>query len=305
MPCYHPMDAWRPYHSDKKLARGDASKSLIFKYHPAKCASLEPELQVPCGQCVGCRLERSRQWAIRCVHEASLHERNCFITLTYNNENLPKDESLHVRHFQLFMKKLRKKYGKGIRFYHCGEYGENFGRPHYHALLFGFDFSDKILFKQNRDYPIYTSKALSELWTYGYASIGSVTFEFAAYVARYVMKKILGEDSTMHYSAYDKESDTYYLKKPEYTTMSRRPGIGRNWLEKYQSDVYPSDQVIMRGKSMKPPKFYDANYPQIDEIKFERELNAEKHLDNNTPERLAVREAVHQAQISILKRSLT
>lgn len=297
MRCYHPVDAWRD--SDSSVTK------LRFQYNPAKCRSISPELQVPCGQCVGCRLERSRQWAIRCVHEASLHDKNCFITLTYNNENLPKDESLHVRHFQLFMKRLRKEYGKGIRFYHCGEYGENFGRPHYHALLFGFDFSDKILFKQGRDYPIYTSKALSELWTYGYASIGSVTFESAAYVARYVMKKILGEDSTMHYSAYDKESDTYYLKKPEYTTMSRRPGIGRDWLKKYQSDVYPSDQVIMRGKSMRPPKFYDTQYPQIDEIKFERELNAKKHLDNNTPERLAVREAVHQAQISILKRSLT
>ena len=65
-------------------------------------------IQVPCGQCAGRRLDQSKQWALRCVHEAQVHDENCFITLTYNNENLPKDGSLNKRDFQLFMKRLIK-----------------------------------------------------------------------------------------------------------------------------------------------------------------------------------------------------
>ena len=118
MTCYHPIEAWR-VHGDTKL-RFVFNNSLDVKEH----------LYVPCGQCVGCRLERSRQWAIRCVHEAQMHRSNCFITLTYSPDFLPDPPSLNLRDFQLFMKRLRKRFGDGIRFFHCGEYGEQCGRPH-------------------------------------------------------------------------------------------------------------------------------------------------------------------------------
>lgn len=194
MPCYKPLDAWRPDFST-------GSKKLIFSYHPARCAGPTPDLQVPCGQCVGCRLERSRQWAVRCVHESQLHKENCFITLTYASEHLPPDSSLHYRDFQLFMKRLRKKFtGKKIRFYMCGEYGENFGRPHFHACLFGHNFDDLKLWKTQNNIPLYRSKILEELWPFGHSSVGSVTFESAAYVARYIMKKVTGEAAELHYT---------------------------------------------------------------------------------------------------------
>ena len=135
MTCYHPLECWR-VDGQSKLAFVKPREALIRE-----------KLEVPCGQCIGCRLERSRQWAVRCIHEAQLHKDNCFITLTYNDEHLPSPPSLSVRDFQLFMKRLRKRFGKGIRFFHCGEYGEKYGRPHYHACLFGFDFPDRVQFK--------------------------------------------------------------------------------------------------------------------------------------------------------------
>ena len=118
-----------------------------------------------------------------------MYDDNCFITLTYSNQHIPADGSLDVRVFQKFMKRLRKRFGDGIRFYHCGEYGSLLGRPHYHACLFNFDFPDKYLWKENNGQKLYRSPSLEELWPYGYSSIGTVTFESAAYVARYILKR--------------------------------------------------------------------------------------------------------------------
>lgn len=191
MPCFKPLEAYRP--------RDTRSKKLIFSYNPKTCDSITP-IMLPCGQCVGCRLERSRQWALRCVHESKMHKDNCFITLTYATEHLPPDSSLHYPDFQKFMKRLRKKYGEGIRFYMCGEYGENFGRPHFHACLFGHNFTDLKLWKETNGQKLYRSKELEQLWPFGHSSVGSVTFESAAYVARYIMKKITGEAAEQHYT---------------------------------------------------------------------------------------------------------
>lgn len=268
---------------------------------------------LPCGRCVGCRLERSRQWAIRCVHEASLYENNCFITLTYNDANLPKGKTLVLRHFQLFMKRLRKKFGEDIRFYHCGEYGEQFGRPHYHACIFNHDFDDKKLWKENNGVPLYRSADLEKLWSVrgkslGYSSVGGVTFQSAAYVARYIMKKITGDQADAHYEYIDEEGEIFQ-KKPEYTTMSRRPGIAAGWFKKFNSEVYPSDQIVLNNVKMKPPKFYDRqfeilNQSEYDQIKRKRILNARKKQADNSPKRLKVREAVTLARVAQLPRTL-
>ena len=140
MTCYHPLTAYWAISKN-----GD--RSITFDINKS-CGS-GAVIKLPCGQCVGCRLERSRQWAVRCMHEASLYKRNCFITLTYSNEYLPPNMSLVKSDFQKFMKRLRKRCGSSVRYYYCGEYGENFGRPHYHAILFGFDFKDKVYWRQN------------------------------------------------------------------------------------------------------------------------------------------------------------
>ena len=246
------------------------------------------------------------------MHEAKMHEQNTFITLTYSDQNLPLNNSLDHRDVQLFMKRLRKHLGKKIRYYMCGEYGEQFDRPHYHIVLFGHDFEDKkYFFKSPSGSRVYRSETLEKLWTLGHSSLGDVTFESAAYVARYVMKKITGKQAKDHYGE-DINCQTGEIKSkktPEYNKMSLKPGIGQKWLEKYHTDVYPSDQVIIRNKPTKPPRFYDRKYSlwkplEFEEIQHHREIEAKKHYLDNTPERLAVKEKVTEAKLHQLKRKL-
>lgn len=297
MPCFGPLSAYRP-------EAGSADRRLIFS---SRELSLE-KIQVPCGQCIGCRLERSRQWAIRCVHEASLYQRNCFITLTYAPEHLPKDGSLVKKHFQDFMKRLRKRFGPGVRYFHCGEYGERGRRPHYHACLFNFDFPDKELWSVRSGVKLCVSRSLSEVWGKGFCTVGDVTFESAAYVARYVTKKVTGPKAASHYTVVvDERFGEVRELLPEYTTMSRRPGIGRAWLDQFSSDVYPHDRVVLRGKQLRPPKYYDSIYEvdhpfEMEDIKFRRQKRAIESAKDGTFERLRVREKCKMAQFHKLKR---
>lgn len=286
---------------------------------------MDQPVDLSCGKCIGCLLERSRQWAVRCVHEASLYDSNCFITLTYDEEHLPKGWSLDKEAFQKFMKRLRKRFGSGPRYFMCGEYGENFGRPHYHACLFNHDFPDKYHWRTSeRGDRIYRSPILEALWPFGLSEIGEVTFESAAYVARYVMKKVTGDAAAEHYKRVDPRTGELFDIVPEFTTMSRRPGIGRPWLDKFMSDVYPSDFVVVRGVKMKPPKYYDSQYQILhprpvtieevresfktgsisEEIVQARRYKAFLKREDNTPERLAVKEKVKRAVITQLKRKI-
>lgn len=299
MPCYHPLSAFQC-----------ADGSIVF--YESKRHDTVKSLSLPCGQCVGCRLERSRQWAIRCMHEAQMHTQNCFITLTYDDAHLPSDRSLHYRDFQLFIKRLRKRYpGRRIRYYMAGEYGENFGRPHWHACIFGLDFDDKKLWKRtSANSLLYRSADLELLWPFGYSSIGDVTFESAAYVARYIMKKVIGKNAAEHYQEIDPDTGEITNRTPEFTKMSLKPGIGYEWYKQYTSDVYPHDYVVVRGKKVKPPKYYDKKYKidnpyEFDELLYIREKSAKLRHEDNTLERLAVKEQVTKAKLQRLKRNLT
>ena len=239
-------------------------------------------------------------------------ENNAFITLTYNDEHLPENGSLNLRHFQLFMKRLRKKLGP-TRFFHCGEYGEKYARPHYHACLFGIDFPDKKHHKTTNDQQLYTSEILSKLWTspdtgnsLGFTTTGTVTFQSAAYVARYLMKKITGPNSEEHYQWVDKYGEIHD-RKPEYTTMSRRPGIGTSWISKYRNDVYPHDYVVINGKTVKPPKFYDNSheitYPSdFADIRTRRIMKGKQNA--LTDEQLYARSVIIEQKTKTLKRDL-
>ncbi len=307
MACYHPLTAYQ------------SSTGEVVFYESAR-HDIVRTLTLPCGGCIGCRIDRSRQWAIRCVHEAKMWQHNCFITLTYSDEHLPSDKSLHYDDFQRFMKRLRKRF-KGlnadsngkfpIRFYMAGEYGENFGRPHFHACIFNFDFPDKELWQRTSSGSrIFRSKELEALWPFGYSSIGEVTFQSAAYVARYIMKKVTGDQADDHYEYVCQNTGEITYRKPEFNKMSLKPGIGFNWYEKYQDDVYPHDYVVMDGKKMKPPRFYDKKfkeeYPvEFDMIQFNRESAARARCDDNTDERLRVREQVASAKLALLQRKLT
>lgn len=293
MACYHPLQAYRSQEGRNPLT---GKWPLTFNLQNGYS---DLPVTLPCGQCIGCRLERSRQWAIRCVHEATLYNQNCFITLTYDNANL-KSDSLNKRDYQLFMKRLRKKFGNEIRYFQCGEYGELHQRPHYHALLFNHDFQDKILFTQREGISLYTSQELNRLWPYGFSTIGGVTFESAAYIARYTLKKVTGIPAEQHYKG----------RLPEYITMSRRPGIAKEWYNKHYQDIYPHDYLIIRdGLKCRPPKYYDNIYDihnpnQFKKIKQKRKTELNNHTENNTPQRLQVREYIQYAKADKLIRPL-
>ena len=295
MACFHPLVAYRS--ADGSISFVDRGKG--------------DQLLLSCGQCIGCRLERSRQWATRCVHEASLYDDNCFITLTYNNDNVPIDVGLNYSHFQLFMKRLRKRFPNDtIRFYMCGEYGENYGRPHYHACLFGFNFPDRVLHSRTGSgFFIYTSRILESLWSYGFSSVADFSFESAAYVARYVMKKITGQAAKRHYEVLDEMTGEIYNRSPEFCRMSLKPGIGAGWWDKFgQSDVVPRDKVVINGVEATVPRYYDKllrrdNLLQYDDAKTRRALDNYSRRDDNTDARLSVKEQVVKARLSKLHRS--
>jgi hypothetical protein len=274
-------------------------------------------IPVKCGQCSGCKLENARQWAIRIKHEASMHPQNSFITLTYDNEHLPPTGTLVLKHWQDFMKRLRKKYShKKLSFYHCGEYGEKQGRPHYHAIIFNHQFSDLIPIPRKKD--LHTSETLKTLWGKGHISVGSVTFESASYVASYVQKKINGpkaeainmSNGLRHYERMTAEGEVITLKK-EYATMSRRPGIASRWLAKHHTDIYPSDFVTHKGKKQSLPKYYDTQYeiltqdnPEIlENILKKRSLKMKGLAHLFTPEALKQKEVHHKAKMALYKRN--
>lgn len=321
MVCYYPWKAWLPTPYNPNPKTGDLRPTISHPFVNAQTAIKAGwrEIQLPCGQCIGCRLEKAAQWAMRCMHESQLYECNAFITLTFSDEHLAPDLSLHKEDFVLFMKRLRKymKYHfncQDVRFFHCGEYGDLNSRPHHHAILFNVDFPDRVLWKQGvNKVPIYRSEILEKLWPYGYSSIGNVTYQSCGYVARYVLKKVTG-----------KKSQEYYGNRvPPYITMSRRPGIGKNWMLKYYRDVYPNDFcVTSNGSVRKPPRYYDDIYdylityvlesdlPTLEEIKHLREekaklMDAKKYdSEKEKMDRLNVRAIVKERQIESLKRSL-
>lgn len=239
------------------------------------------------------------------MHEAALHEVSAFVTLTYSPEHYPAGGSLSKRELQLFFKKLRKSiYPRRFRYYACGEYGSDGGRPHYHALIFGYDWPDKAPIP-GQDGRLWRSESLDRVWGLGYCWIGSVTFDSAGYVARYISKKVFGDLAEAHYRRVDLNTGELVQVLPEFSLMSRKPGIGSGWLKRYASEVYPSDEVIAKGRPMKPPLFYDRVLKKEDPVLYRKvkvsrisDGATRKNRANSTPERLAVREEVTAARVS-------
>lgn len=231
----------------------DPSVVSFSSDHPVASFFDDPEnvsyefgkMYLPCSKCLGCRIARSKDWSLRSMHEVSQHSDSCFLTLTYNDENLPSRGTLVYSHFQKFMKDLRNNFGSNIRFFMCGEYGKNRTRPHYHALLYGFNFDDLCLWKKSgSNSKLYRSETLEKLWPYGFSTVGDVSIKSSAYVARYVTKKHA-------VSSYPKHL------KPEFANMSRRPGVGASWFDKFHSDLFPHDYAIFKGYRMKVPRYYN------------------------------------------------
>jgi len=291
MPCFHPLQA---FYSNSELTKSGKRAVMFKRFHTKERYDLglcerasDPNFLVPCGRCQGCRLERARQTAVRCMHEASMHAENSFITLTYAPEYLPSNRSVNYSEFQLFMKRLRKRHGSGIKFFECGEYGGKERRPHFHACLFGASFLDRKLWKMSGKEKLFISDDLSDLWPFGFSTVGDVTFESAGYCARYVLKKVTGKAADEHYQFVDKANGVLHQLLPEHSHSSNKPGLGKMWYDQFSDDVYPSDEVIVNGRSCKPPRYYDKLLERVSPERFQlikearRKAYEERPYDGN------------------------
>lgn len=253
-------------------------------------------------------MDYAREWALRCQHEAATHEDNIFVTLTYKDECLPSDYSVSRRDITLFMKRLRKHNGSGIRFFCVGEYGTKEFRPHYHLLLFGFRPTDgRIWRKQRSGHYSYRSPSLEEIWGQGHVEYGEVTFQSAAYCARYCIKKVNGDAAKEYYQRVNPVTGEFVHVRPEFIQMSNRPGIGSEWFSKYAGDCFPSDFVVHNGKKLPVPAYYlkKLTPEKIEQIKFKRMVRALKRSKvRNAPERLAAREEILASKMTRLKRDM-
>lgn len=273
MACYHPVPAFQP---------GPGLKLIL---HPP--AGYD-NVALPCGQCIGCRSEKATQWAHRCAHEAGLSSASTFLTLTYDDENLPRDGHLRPRDLTLFIKRLRKSAGSavpgittdrslGLRYLACGEYGSRTQRPHYHAIVFNLGFSDR--YAVGKD--LYRSSTLDGLWPSGLAKFGDATPAAASYIAQYNLKK--------------QEWDP--TKRAPFLRMSRRPAIGIRWLQQFQTDLRHG-YLVENARRYSIPRSYKRylakHYPELlEELTLRSKQHQNQNQDSNDPARLQASETIH------------
>lgn len=248
MACTNPSSGWF-----SAVINPTGKRSVTFS---AQDGLLDRPVDVPCGKCTGCKADQSLWWSIRAYHESQLHDANCFLTLTYDDEHLPSDGLVHKEDLQKFFKRLRHKYK--VRYIACGEYGETTRRPHFHALIFGQDFNHA-RYRVDIDDTQYTHTQLRDIWGMGHVSIAPCSFASIMYVCGYVHKKI-GSDE-----------DTYFCS-------SRRPnGIGHEWLNRYWDDLRRTGTCTIEGQEFAiPPRYLVWKEDQFKEVKKLRKEYAVK-----------------------------
>ncbi len=333
MACTEPRTAWK-YGAHEKSGK----QKLVF-YEPQDI--LDPETQlVPCGKCVSCKLDYSREWATRIEHEMKIARVGMFLTLTISDDKLiregfyrdEKDKdgethsisypgfSVYKRSLQLFLKRLRKKIAiqrinsktgrrqniyQSFRYLGCGEYGTKKQRAHYHLCIMGYDLPDKRYWKTSTSGEIlYRSETLEKLWPYGYSSIGQVNWNTAAYVARYTLKKTKDGRTYEH---TDKATGEWNQLRPEFLIMSK--GIGKTWWAKYRTDTDKDYIIVNENKRVKVPRYYDKlredlNPESLETIKKEREQRAKEKQENDTKEMRISRNIINTKNESLLIRGL-
>lgn len=253
---------------------------------------------LPCGQCIGCRVDKARDWSIRLQHEAQSTQEagsdSLALTLTY--ATLPAGGSLNRKDIQDFFKRLRSwaNYHQGakLRYYQCGEYGEALSRPHHHAVVFGLSVPDRTVWRQGRSVQ-YVSQTLTDLWGHGFVTFGDATPSAMGYIAGYVTKKLRDDPTQSRYELLDESTGELRSVRPEFSTMSRRPGIGSAWFDRYWQDVYPRDVVVYRSRNKyleaKPPRYYDMLLERRDPELFARVRQARSEFEFPKGERTTQR----------------
>lgn len=316
MVCYHPMSALvlgtKPNgRKDMKILSFDPK--LDYEHNPkrgkyfelnGRMYSIDNVIHIPCQQCYGCRLDRSRQWADRCMLEMEDHDSAYFVTLTYDNDHIPIRKyvtdystgefdysfSLVKRDFQLFMKRLRYYFPNDkIRYFASGEYGTETLRPHYHAIIFGLHLNDLVPWsKSELGYQYYNSASLQRAWSdvdgypIGFAVVGECTWETCAYTARYVMKKRSGA-AALEYDLFNVE--------PEFSTQSRDPGIARNYYDTHPH-LFNYNYIYLEnekgGRKIKPPKYYEKLY-EIDNPEHMAEIKQMRQKMSDVREKMKLK----------------
>jgi hypothetical protein len=264
---------------------------------------------VRCWQCLGCRLWVRADWQTRCMLEARMHESNLFLTCTYDDEHLPKDLDVSLREAQLFVKRMRKRFGADLTFMQLGEYGDQTARPHYHSTWFGLSVEDGQLFSAKRGNRLYRSSSLEEVWGLGNVLVAPATAQTMAYVAGHQLKDLVNvrERSRSGYELLDVSTGELRKRRVPFRTQSNRPAIGRRWFDKYWRDVFVANQgtVILNGERRSAPRYFwrllEKQQPELfAKLWAERVLFAEsdQFRAENTAERLAVRAKVRSAKIA-------
>lgn len=212
----------------------------------------EGELKLPCGKCHICISKRAIDWATRVRHEISQHNENCFLTLTYNNENLCSQFTVKS-HFQKFMKRLRKKLDNKIKYMVSYEYGTKTFRPHMHAIIFGYTPANQVLERTTESgSKLYVSEEISKLWDKGYHSIGEANEKTAYYIASYALKG--KEREIMHPDT----GETITIR--DSMTVSKRPAIGADYLHKNYKQLVDSETPLPRFYIKTLEKPYKPNF---------------------------------------------
>lgn len=287
MSCYRPLPASR--------RRGSVAPPTVGWRRQDGDA-----LELPCGRCIGCRLDRGRMWQLRILHEAQLYDSNYCATFTYDQAHVPFE--LEYRHFQLFLKRLRKAKvgvtvladrGRPIRFFVAGEYGGMTGRPHWHAILFNVQFADRVLLHNGK----FRSAELERLWSHGGVELDAVSPQAAAYVAGYTVTKAQRAEGVARFELVNLCTGELSYRRREFAKMSLNPALGTDWFVRFAGDLFPGDFAVSDAKRWKVPRFYWERFKRtadpgvVEEIAYGRYLRSlEQPPEESAPERRAVRE---------------
>lgn len=311
MKCFFPKPAW---YSKTKAANGGFA--ITFKIAEAQT---DYQILVPCGGCLGCRMTRKMDWAMRISHEARYHQKSMFLTLTFRPSDLPLDNSLSKGIMQKYIQDLRN-YARGerISYFLAGEYapgkkknpqtGIPFpGRPHYHLIILGAEFDDQVSIDTgSKGDTVYTSADCEKLWPYGNNYIGKVTPASAAYCAGYIVDKMTGPLGELHYVTDDPEEGLLNIE-PEFQLQSTRPALGKSWFDEYHADIQKGF-ITDKGQKREVPRAYERwleqYFPENYDEYLERKMDAVDLRDpDNKPARLAVQKECAQRRINKSKQS--